>query len=73
MEEFTYEWTGTDDELIDTIDEIAGNIVSDIGEPMNEKEARKLFLDALSRHEIQSLLTSAMISILENERGGVQR
>lgn len=66
------EWAGTDEELLDTIDEAIGQFEIALAEDgfmfSDERDARRLFMEAFSRHDIQERILITAQELLEQDR-----
>lgn len=65
-------WSGTDEELLDTLDEAIGNfqiaLAADGISFSDERDVRRLFLEAFSRHDIQERILLTAIDLLAEDR-----
>lgn len=71
------EWSGTDEELLDTMDEAMMNfqiaLATDGISFSDERDVRRLFLEAFSRHDIQERILLTAIDLLAEDREKAQR
>ena len=69
-------WSGTDEELLDTLDEAIGNfqiaLATDGISFSDERDVRRLFLEAFSRHDIQERILLTAIDLLAEDREKAQ-
>lgn len=69
-------WSGTDEELLDTLDEAIGNfqiaLATDGISFSDESDVRRLFLEAFSRHDIQERILLTAIDLLAEDREKAQ-
>ncbi len=70
-------WSGTDEELLDTLDEAIGNfqiaLATDGISFSDERDVRRLFLEAFSRHDIQERILLTAIDLLAEDREKARR
>lgn len=70
-------WSGTDEELLDTLDEAIGNfqiaLATDGISFSDERDVRRLFLEAFSCHDIQERILLTAIDLLAEDREKAQR
>lgn len=70
------EWTGTDEELLDTMDQAIGNFQIGLAEDgisfSDERDVRRLFMEAFSRHDIQERILLTAIDLLAEDREKAQ-
>lgn len=66
------EWAGTDEELLDTMDEAIGAFEVALAEDgvifSDERDARRLFMEAFSRSDIQERILITALELLEQDR-----
>ena len=66
------EWAGTDEELLDTMDEAIGAFEMALAEDgvlfSDERDARRLFMEAFSRSDIQARILITALELLEQDR-----
>lgn len=69
-------WSGTDEELLDTLDEAIGNfqitLAADGISFSDERDVRRLFMEAFSRHDIQERILLTAIDLLAEDREKAQ-
>ena len=69
-------WSGTDEELLDTLDEAIGNfqiaLATDGISFSDERDVRRLFMEAFSRHDIQERILLTAIDLLAEDREKAQ-
>ena len=70
-------WSGTDEELLDTLDEAIGNfqiaLATDGISFSDERDVRRLFLEAFSRHDIQERILLTAVDLLAEDREKARR
>ena len=66
------EWAGTDEELLDTMDEAIGQFEVALAEDgvifSDERDARRLFMEAFSRSDIQERILITALELLVEDR-----
>ena len=66
------EWSGTDEELLDTLDEAISMFQIALAEDgisfSDERDVRRLFLEAFARHDIQERILLTAIDLLAEDR-----
>ena len=66
------EWAGTDEELLDTMDEAIGQFEVALAEDgisfSDERDVRRLWLEAFSRHDIQERILITAEDLLAEDR-----
>ena len=65
-------WAGTDEELLDTLDEAIMNFQIALAEDgisfSDERDVRRLFMEAFSRHDIQERILITAEDLLAEDR-----
>lgn len=70
-------WSGTDEELLDTLDEAIGQFQIALAEDgisfADERDVRRLFLEAFSRHDIQERILITAEDLLAEDWDATMR
>lgn len=64
---YTDRWEGSKREIHALIDENIENIRMELGLDLNDKEMRKLYLEAIARNLVQTEIVNMITYILEEE------